>query len=108
MRNPATNDQLLALFADCYQLLGAYAFDQPSDYRLTQLLDILADPEVYLKQHPDGVDMEAAAVKDAYREEVAAMTDTDLLRAYNLTDGVPGNLTADMLIAEIARGNLDV
>ncbi len=36
------------------------------------------------------------------------MTDADLLRAYNLTDGVSGNLTADMLIAEIARRNLEV
>ena len=39
---------------------------------------------------------------------LATMGDADLLRAYQRTDGVPGNRAADVLLAEIERRGLDV
>ena len=39
---------------------------------------------------------------------LATMADADLLRAYQRTDGVPGNPVADVILAEIERRNLDV
>jgi hypothetical protein len=39
---------------------------------------------------------------------LATIADADLLRAYQRTDGVPGNRAADALSAEIERRGLDV
>jgi len=39
---------------------------------------------------------------------LATMADADLLRAYQRTDGVPGNPAADALLAEIERRGLDL
>ena len=39
---------------------------------------------------------------------LATMRGADLLRAYQRTDGVPGNRAADALLAEIERRELDV
>jgi hypothetical protein len=39
---------------------------------------------------------------------LATMADADLLRAYQRTDGAPGNRAADALLAEVERRGLDV
>jgi hypothetical protein len=38
----------------------------------------------------------------------ADMTDSELLAAYQRTNGEPGNVEADALLAEIERRNLDI
>jgi len=41
-------------------------------------------------------------------EQIKAMPDEDLLNAYQRTSVEPGNTTADGLLAEIERRNLDI
>jgi hypothetical protein len=41
-------------------------------------------------------------------EAVRAMSDRDLVAAYQRTNGVPGNVEADNLLAEIERRGLDL
>jgi len=43
-----------------------------------------------------------------YDEQVKAMSDADLLTAYQRTSGAPGDAAADDLLAEIERRNLDI
>lgn len=38
----------------------------------------------------------------------AALSDEELLRAYQRTTGEPGDVEADLLLTEIERRNLDV
>lgn len=38
----------------------------------------------------------------------AALSDEELLRAYQRTTGEPGDVAADLLLTEIERRNLDV
>ncbi|MEG3166548.1 hypothetical protein U1701_18460 [Sphingomonas sp. PB2P19] len=44
---------------------------------------------------------------DTHDEQVKAMTDAELCSAFERTDGRPGNVEADALLAEIQRCNLD-
>ena len=49
------------------------------------------------------------SVEQTAEEKAAAMmTDEFLLRAFQRTDGEPGNAEADALLAEIQRRGLDV
>ncbi|WP_269450413.1 hypothetical protein [Sphingomonas sp. CCH5-D11] len=41
-------------------------------------------------------------------EEIASLSDRDLVAAYQRTTGEPGDAEADALLAEIARRNLDL
>lgn len=45
---------------------------------------------------------------DHFADQVRAFTDHELLAAYEKTGGVPGDTTADALLAEIKRRELDV
>ena len=54
--------------------------------------------------------MSAVAIVDMQRQIgvlVAEATDEDLIKAYRETDGEPGSLDAEALLAEIKRRNLD-
>jgi len=54
--------------------------------------------------------MSAVAIVDMQRQIgvlVAEATDEDLIKAYRETDGEPGSLDAEALLAEIERRNLD-
>lgn len=55
------------------------------------------------------MDTEVRCVTDAKSTpEPAELSDADLLREYQKTDGEPGNPVADALIAEIERRQLDI
>jgi hypothetical protein len=41
-------------------------------------------------------------------EEIASLSDRDLVAAYQRTTGEPGDAEADALLAEIERRNLDL
>lgn len=41
-------------------------------------------------------------------EEIASLSDRDLVAAYQRTSGEPGDAEADALLAEIARRELDL
>lgn len=43
-----------------------------------------------------------------FADQAAAFNDEELLRAYQQTDGEPGDDVADTLLAEIERRGLDV
>ena len=45
---------------------------------------------------------------DTFTEQVAAMSDADLLAAYQETTGEPGNAGDEALLTEIERRGLDV
>jgi hypothetical protein len=45
---------------------------------------------------------------DTHGEQVRAMSDADLIAAYQRTSGEPGDTVADALLAEIERRDLDV
>ena len=45
---------------------------------------------------------------DTYDDQLTAMSDADLLAAYQQTSGEQGDVTADALLAEILRRNLDI
>jgi len=45
---------------------------------------------------------------DTFADQIAAMPDPELLRAYQRTTGEPGDPVADALLAEIERRELDV
>ena len=45
---------------------------------------------------------------DSYNDQLRAMSDADLFAAYQRTSGEPGDVSADALLAEIERRNLDI
>jgi len=45
---------------------------------------------------------------DTHDDQLKAMSDEDLLTAYQRTSGEPGDVSADALVAEIQRRNLDI
>ncbi|WP_353442648.1 hypothetical protein [Sphingomonas faeni] len=45
---------------------------------------------------------------DTQNEQARAMSDADLLAAYQRTTGEPGDQQADALLAEIERRDLDI
>ena len=45
---------------------------------------------------------------DTYDKQVKAMSDADLIAAYQRTSGEPGDVAADALLAEIKRRDLDI
>jgi hypothetical protein len=45
---------------------------------------------------------------DTHDDQLKAMSDEDLLAAYQRTSGEPGDVSADALIAEISRRHLDI
>lgn len=45
---------------------------------------------------------------DTHDDQLKAMSDEDLLAAYQRTSGEPGDGSADALIAKIERRNLDI
>jgi len=45
---------------------------------------------------------------DTHHDQLRAMSDADLLEAYQRTSGEPGDVSADALLAEIERRNLDI
>jgi len=45
---------------------------------------------------------------DTHDDQLRAMSDADLLAAYQRTSGEQGDVTVDSLLAEIERRNLDI
>jgi len=89
--------------------------DQPSPHDLTRLADFrarLAELDAGTTtsgfDDADTTDDTRAFFKRAASAIEAAWPDDRLLRAYQETDGAPGNAEADAILAEIRHRDLDV